>query len=242
VIIGNINLGFIKNFYLKSLSSLVSSSIPSGLLLKHSGDFFSMLPTHYFPYIWRQTEQVSDNSSEVAKSESTNLSIANPYTLLFQIVSRRLDSNSLILRKVTVQEAIKAGDKRAIQYLESVVKREELITVDILSRQNDEEEMLPQNSLWDKGIINPKRESLTKSYSTEQVQRSVKNAINTANPTICKVEILLPYALFTIGSTENITVTMNCQLGGEPLNNNVCANVQDAVHIAALKCLHLIQE
>ena len=241
VIISNINLGSLKDFTLNSLSSLVSSSIPSGLLVKTlSNDFFTMLPTHYFPYIWRQTEQVSNNGSEVSKSESTNQSIANPYTLLFQIVSRRLDSSSLTLRKVTVQEAVKAGDKRAIQYLESVVKREELITVDILSRQNDEEENLPLNPLWNEGIINPKN-MLTKSYSHDQVQKSVKNAINIANPAICKVEILLPCSLFTCGvSTDKITVTINVRLGGEPIE--AAPEIHDAVNIAALKCLHLIQE
>jgi hypothetical protein len=117
-----------------------------------------------------------------------------------------------------------------------------LITVDILSRQNDEEENLPQNPLWNEGIVNPKN-MLTKSYSLDQVQRSVKNAINIANPAICKVEILLPCSLFTGGgSTDKITVTMNVRLGDEPLNNNVCAEVHEAVNIAALKCLHLIQE
>lgn len=236
VVIGYINLGFMKDFTLTSLSHLVSSSLPSGLLFKDT-DFLSLLPTKYLPSLWNQTENV-DNTSENSKlSESVNIATSNPHILLHQIVSRRLDAHALTTHKVTIKEAAQSNDRRAVLYLEKVAKHGELITVDILSRQNDDDEAVPSNPLWEKGIINPK---LTKSVSADKIAKSIKTAIAAANPIVCRVEIHLPCSLF--GGAGSIVVFKNVRLDGEPLTKDICLSVGEALDICALNCLHLIQK
>ena len=234
VLLSNVNLGILKDFTLSSLSTVISSSLPSGLWLGRN-EYFSTLPTHYFHSMW--PEQSRDSSSEQMK---TSIASYLPYAVLQQILSRRLGStSSAVIRKVTIQDAVKDGDKRAIAYIEKISKQEELIAVDILSRQDDEGEKLLPNPLWSKGIVHPK---LTTSYNTEKVSKSIQAAITAANPVVCKIVLNFPIGSLIFGSTETITITMNVRLPNEPLSYEIALTPAEAIATCSLRALHLIQK